>query len=200
MRGARAKKAEESSEKLLGAEKAGKAAGKAEKAGKATGKGAKTGVLVLALLVVVIGGVLFMGATAGWFLEAGKVVLSGEYYCGEERTGELTEMTVEEYEELVKEKKSFIMFVDQGGCYTAATMKEWLGDYTKEAGIRVLRMSFSEMKKTALYPEVVKHYPSVVIFREGQAVAALRADADEDAEMYNNEEAFRGWIEERVEV
>lgn len=167
------------------------------------GKGWKVAALVGGLVAVVVGGILFVGAAAGWFAGSEKVVLSSEYYCTssateEECPGELMSLSVPEYEGLIADKKSFILFVDQGGCYTAATLKGFLKNYLNEAGARAYTMMFSEMKETSLYPDAVKYYPSVVIVSEGRVVAALHADAEEDADAYNKEEAFlewmRGWV------
>ena len=59
-------------------------------------------------------------------------------------------------------------------------------------------MSFSELKETGLYPEVVKYYPSVVIVGEGEPVVALRADKDEDAEVYNSRAALFEWLDRYI--
>ena len=148
--------------------------------------------LVAALVLVVTGVVLFVGAVGGWF-SGGKVVLDAEYYCTD-CDGELIGLIGEEYEQLVSEKKSFVVLVDQGGCTTAERLKEYMKDYAKDKGIIAYRMMFADVKKGSLH-EYVKYYPSVVVVSNGRVRGYLRADSDDDAKMYNDYEAFRRWME-----
>lgn len=148
--------------------------------------------LVLLLLIVVGGTILFVGATSGWF-SGGKVVLDTEYYCGENCDGEMMELSRAEYEDLVKEGKSFVVFIDQSGCTTADRLRGYVADYAREAGIKVYRMMFSEARETSLH-DYVKYYPSVAVVSHGKVVTWLRADSDEDADYYNDSEAFSEWL------
>ena len=84
--------------------------------------------------------------------------------------------------------------MDQNGCETADTVREFVKDWATEKKVKVLRIMFSKMKETSLH-EYVKYYPSVVVISEGRPIGYLRADNNEDAEMYNNYEVFKGWIE-----
>lgn len=145
--------------------------------------------LIIALVVVLIGGVVFVGAVSGWFDDP-KITLDSEYY-GE--GAEFMELTAGEYEGLVEAKKSFLVFVDQGGCTTADRLREYVTQYMTETGILVYRMMFAEVKESSLHSEV-KYYPSVAVISKGKVVGYLRADADEDAEAYNNFDAFKEWI------
>lgn len=145
--------------------------------------------LIVALVVVLIGGVVFVGAVSGWFDDP-KITLDSEYY-GE--GAEFMELTAGEYEGLVGAKKSFLVFVDQGGCTTADRLREYVTQYMTETGILVYRMMFAEVKESSLHSEV-KYYPSVAVISKGKVVGYLRADADEDAEAYNSYDAFKEWI------
>lgn len=145
--------------------------------------------LVVALIVVLFGGVLFMGAASGWFDDP-KVKLDAEYYAD---GAEFMELTAGEYEGLVGAKKSFVVFVDQDGCTTADRLREYVTRYMTETGILTYRMMFAEVKESSLH-EQVKYYPSVAIVSRGKVVAYLRADVDEDAEAYNNYDAFKEWM------
>ena len=148
--------------------------------------------LVLLLLIVVGGTILFVGATSGWF-GSGKVVLDAEYYCGEDCDDEMMELSGAKYEDLVKEGKSFVVFVDQSGCTTADRLRGYVTDYAHKVGIKVYRMMFSEARETSLH-DYVKYYPSVAVVSHGKVVAWLRADSDEDADYYNDNEAFNKWL------
>ena len=145
--------------------------------------------LVIALVAVLMGGVLFVGAVSGWFDDP-KVKLDAEYYAD---GAEFMELSAEEYDGLVKAKKSFVVFVDQDGCTTADRLREYVARYMAEMGILTYKMMFSELKETSLH-EQVKYYPSVVAVDRGVVRAYLRADSDDDAEAYNNYDAFKEWM------
>ena len=157
--------------------------------GKRPKKQIKTGWLIVALLVVIVGGVVFVGAVGGWF-DAKKVRLDADYYAD---GAEYMEISADEYEGLVANKKSFVVMIDQNGCTTADTMREYVTRYMTETGIKVYKMMFEDLKNTTLH-DTVKYYPSVVIVNKGQVAGYLRADSDEDAGAYNNYDEFRKWM------
>ncbi|MBQ6461127.1 hypothetical protein IJJ36_01685, partial [Candidatus Saccharibacteria bacterium] len=97
-------------------------------------------------------------------------------------------------EKKVAEKKSFVVFIDQGGCTTADRLRGFVKDYASSHGFKVYRMMFEEMKKTSLH-DFVKYYPSVAVISRGKVVGYLRADADEDSDAYNNYDAFLTWMQ-----
>ena len=148
--------------------------------------------LIIALVVVLFGGLLFVGAVSGWF-DNSKVVLDAEYLCKDDCDGEYLELSKEDYEKLIKDEKSFIVFIDQGGCKTADTLRSFMVDFARSKGIKVYKMMFEDEKETSLH-DTVKYYPSVVMISNGKVVGYLRADSDEDAPMYNNYEDFEKWI------
>ena len=148
--------------------------------------------LVIALVVVLFGSILFVGAVSGWF-DSGKVALDAEYVCGGNCDGEYIELDAAGYQELVEARKSFVVFVDQGGCTTADKLRGFVADYARERGIKVYRMMFEQVKESSLH-EYVKYYPSVAMVSKGHVVGYLRADSDEDASAYNDYTAFQGWM------
>ena len=148
--------------------------------------------LVMALIVVVLGSILFVGAASGWF-DSHKVKLDAEYYAD---GAEFMELTAGEYEGLIEAKKSFVVMVDQSGCTTADRLREYVTRYMTETGILVYKMMFAEVKESSLH-EKVKYYPSVAVIDKGKVAAYLRAD--EDAEVYNNYNAFREWMEKYLQ-
>ena len=97
--------------------------------------------LVGLLVLVVGGGILFMGAVSGWF-DHSKVVIDGEYNC-EEDCDNFIDINAEEYEKLINEKKSFVLLVDQNGCTTADRVRDFMKNWTLENKKRVNRIMFS---------------------------------------------------------
>lgn len=151
--------------------------------------------LIVVLVVVLIGSVVFVGAVSGWFDDT-RVTVNDEYICVDD-CGELMELTAEEYGRLIEEKKSFVVFVDQGGCTTADRLREYVRDWSKESGVRVYGMMFKDMKESLL-AGFVEYYPSVALVSRGKVVTWLRADSDEDADVYNDYDVFRGWMKDHI--
>ena len=149
--------------------------------------------LIVGLFVVVGGAVLFVVAVSGGFDRVPKAEIDSEYQCGDNCDGEYVELSAEEYEKMIADKKSFVVLVDQGGCKTADRMKEFVKEFAKEKGIKIFKMMFEDVKKTSLHDNV-KYYPSVAVISNGQVIGNLRADADEDADAYNGKEAFETWV------
>ena len=154
-------------------------------------KGLGVAGLIVLLVAVLLGGVLFVGAVSGWFEDDFNVVLDAEYLGTFEG---FNDITAEEYEELARNQRSFVVLVDQGGCTTADKLRGFVKDWATDAGVKVQRIMFSEIKETSLH-DSVKYYPAVAIISRGKVVGFLRADSDEDADKYNDFEAFKGWIE-----
>ena len=154
--------------------------------------------LFLGLVAVVGGAILFVGAVSGWFGDsmAPKTTLSPEYLA--EGTPVLMDLSPEEYENLISEQKSFVVFVDQAGCKTAVNLKGFLESYMKEHHFSAYRLMFSELKGTSLH-NYVKYYPSIAIIDRGKVRTYLRADVDEDAEEYNSKAALAEWLDENLE-
>lgn len=152
--------------------------------------------LVGLLILVVVLPLLFVGAVAGWFDGEGRVAIDADEYC--EGCGEqMVDISGEEYEQMVRDGRSFMVFVDQENCTTADKLEGFLQNYARENGLRVYRIQFSVAKETSMH-ESVKYYPSVVVVDRGSIVQYLRADSDEDAHVYNDEGAFREWAGEIV--
>lgn len=154
-------------------------------------------VLVLALVAVVLGSVLFVGAVSGWFNGEQMAEIDSEFYCSSKCYLELDDISVEEYNEMVNAGKSFVVVVDQGGCTTADRIKEYAEKYSNKRFFKIFKIMYSGVKETDL-KEAVKYYPSVAVISKGKVIKALRADSDEDAPMYNNYDDFEKWLNKYV--
>lgn len=154
--------------------------------------------LIVALVIVLFGSILFVGATSGWF-DNDEAILDNEYICQDNCDGEYTELDAAGYEDLIGSHKSFLVFVDQPECTTADRLRTFLTDYAKERQIRPYRMLFSETKNSSLH-DSVKYYPSVAIISKGKVIGAMQADSDADAPAYNDYGAFKEWISRYLKV
>ena len=166
--------------------------------------------LLTALIVVVGGGFLFVGAAAGWFSGPQTVTLDAEYYTAsspfadpsnpspDNQDGDFLELlTAEKYQELVDAQKSFLLFVDQTNCSNADRLRGYIADYAAETGVKPYRIMFSTLKDTPLYDQV-KYYPSVVLVSDGQPVQYLDPSSDADTEEYNDYAAFKTWLDQSL--
>lgn len=171
-----------------------KSVGKKSVNKKSVGKKKQIVGLILALILVVGGGVLFVGMTAGWF-SSPVVRVDAEYFCSSDC--DFDDLSIDEYEQMVKDKKSFVVFVDQNGCKTADNLEGFVKDYAGAHGFKVFRLMFEEMKKTSMH-ESVKYYPSVVLVSGGKVTYWLRGDSDEDAPMYNDYDEFKKWMDGKM--
>lgn len=154
-------------------------------------KNLKVWQLIIGLVLVVGGSALFVIGVSGG-LGGEKAELDAEYKCNDCEF-EYMELTPEEYERLIADKKSFVVMVDQGGCTTADRLKGFLKDFATDKGIKAYRVIFGDMKKTSLN-DFVKYYPSVVVISRGKVIGWLKADSDDDSDAYNKYEAFESWI------
>ena len=106
----------------------------------------------------------------------------------------MVKISAKSYDKMIKEKQSFVVFVDQDGCHTAERLREFAAEYNQATGLVFERVMFADIKETKLY-ESVKYYPSVAVIKNGEVVTWLKADSDEDAARYNDYEEFKNWLD-----
>ena len=151
-------------------------------------------VLLVAVIAATVGFALLIVFTSG----PGKIKLTDDFLCKEEYCN-FYNIEPEEYNEMVAKKESFVIFIDQGGCRTASTLREIVSEYMDEYKVIFAKMSFSDMKETSL-SENIKFYPSVAIINKGELVAFLHADSDEDVDYFSDSVAFFSWISQYLLV
>lgn len=159
-------------------------------------KSTRVAIIAAGGVVVVTEAVILAGSLNGWFRGEPvrpQVEISSEYVCGTEGAEEFINLTPEEYEKLVSNEKSFVIFVDQDGCTTADGLRGRIIEYAKLKGIKINRIMFSDMKETSLHDKI-RFYPSVAVVSGGDVVAYLRSDSDADAPVYNDYNALEEWL------
>ncbi len=117
-----------------------------------------------------------------------KFRLSDEYYG---KSG-LTEIDTGELEELIREKKTFAMFVYQPACRASDDFEKILTEFSEKNQISFEKIAFSKLKDSGLV-EGLKYYPSAMIYHDGKVVDFLRADDDEDTAAYETLDGFEEW-------
>lgn len=150
----------------------------------------------LILAIVALGVVMAVAGGLGLMiiLRPKPVTLEQEYY----QSSEMLSLNKAEYEELLAQKKSFVVLVDNPGCTTTQRMREMMANFPDELDFSYYQFMWPEVEKSSLH-EYVKYYPSVVIIDDGRVAYYLRADADEDARYYNSAEDLKNWLKQRID-
>ncbi len=130
----------------------------------------------------------------GCTVQQQKFALEKEYY----ETSELVELDLNTYEKLVKEKKSFLLFIYQPLCATSDTFEKIVKEFSSTYQLTIYQMPFSLVKESNL--EKIQYYPSFVIFHEGEVVDFLEADKEEDKDQYKNLDALYNWVTNYVTI
>lgn len=129
-------------------------------------------------------------ATCGIYAATHQTFLLDQAYYG---SSEQINIDAAEYEQLVDEKASFVLFVDMTGCITAEGLRTMTSEIAAENQIQFLHIMWPEAKTTSLHGPV-KYYPSIVIVHNGEIVDFLQADSDEDAKYYNSKDELANWL------
>ena len=105
----------------------------------------------------------------------------------------IIEIDNNKFNELVQNKKSFVVFIYDPICITSNNFSEILTEFSSDNQIKFYKMSFENMKSTELNNKI-KFYPSLVLINKGKLVDYLDAESDEDKEYYKNIDAFEKWF------
>jgi len=163
-------------------------------------KGRQIILLAAAALTVFVGSIVFVGAAAGWFSSkeptplpaAKKITLSSEYI----NNSGIKEISQEDYQKLVEDKKSFILLSHLPDCQ--AKIMQYTKDYAAEYNIVINDINWSTFREIAK-DSSVKYAPTVIIVSEGRIVEHLRSDSDADTAKYNDYNEFKNWLNSLVE-
>ena len=140
------------------------------------------------IIVLILVSLLLVGCN-------GKIRLEDKYY----KRSEFIDIDHSKVEDLIKSKENFVVFIYQPMGTMSSDFEKLLDEYMDIRKISIYKMSFTDMKKTSL-KDIVKFYPSFIIFKDGEVVDFLDADSDEDTKKYKELDAFKEWFESYVEV
>lgn len=118
-----------------------------------------------------------------------KFSIEKEYY----KESKYIDVNSEDIKELKENKKSFIVFTYNNYCMLEIPCDEIFKKVMNKYNISFLYLPYEEMKNTFIYDEV-KLAPSVILIKEGEIVAYLNAESDEDLIKYQDTEEFEKWL------
>lgn len=123
-----------------------------------------------------------------------KFGLSEEMYA----KGELVEITASEFDELVAQKKSFVVVLHMVICPAEFPVTNSAKQLAHDEKMTIYSLVEEEFRQTFL-AQKIKYLPSVALIREGELVDFLDAEADEDVKYYKTSEGLKAWIGKWVE-
>ena len=153
----------------------------------------KKGWIISIIIGAVVAAAITVEAVIMINISGGRFRLDADDY------GESVEVYIDdkEYTEMISQKRSFIVMVDKPGCVTTSDISDWLQKYPDEMKFKYYNLRWSYAKKTSLH-DYVKFTPSIALIREGEVVAWLRADSDEDKSYYEDSEALKSWLKKYI--
>lgn len=111
----------------------------------------------------------------------------------------ITEIDVDTFKELEKDKKEFAIFVYLPGCTSCAQFKEVLEEFCENYQLEFYSISINDVKNTSIL-EHIKYAPSMLIYKDGKVVDALDATSDDDKAELTEVDSFKTWLEEYIYI
>ena len=123
---------------------------------------------------------------------SGLSVAKAESAAPEHAEG-LVEITAEEFQQMVRAKKSFVAIAHMTICSAEYPLTTVAKQLAREENMKIYALPEEEFKKTGLAAEI-KYLPTAVIYKNGELVKYLDAGADEDMKYYQSKEGLAEWI------
>lgn len=102
-----------------------------------------------------------------------------------------------EYERMIADKRSFLVMVSQPGCVRTYDMSTWFLEYPEDMQFKYYSMSWAHAKETSLH-DYVKYAPSLAVIRDGEVIAWLDADSEEDSKYFGDPEGLKTWLKKYI--
>lgn len=119
--------------------------------------------------------------------------LDDKYY----NKGVSIEISSLDFEEKIKNKESFALFIHQPVCSKSYEFNKIQSLYQQENNMVFNKILFEDMKNTNLY-ETIKYYPSFAIFKDGKLIDYLDAESNDDILKYKDYDEFSKWFNSYV--
>lgn len=142
--------------------------------------------IVISVIVIIKRDLIFKTSNVLFYLD--------DKYYNKEVSIEISSL---EYEEKIKNKESFAVFIHQPACSKSYEFNKIQSLYQQKNNIVFNKMLFEEMKKTDLY-KTIKYYPSFAIFKDGKLIDYLNAESNDDILKYKDYEEFSKWFNSYV--
>jgi len=125
-----------------------------------------------------------------------KFSLEDKYY----NNGKIIQISGEEYNALIKEKESFIVFVHLPGvCLFNLPFAPIVEEYVSTANITIYSLNFKDIDNTNL-EEKIQYSPSVVLIKKGKINKYLDPNKESDLKYYKDINDFDNWINSYIKI
>ncbi len=147
-------------------------------------------IIIMIILVVLIG----IGSSIMYiYRDKEKFYLEDTYY----NKGGLKDTTIKEVNNLIKNKKSFILFTYNDFCSFSVPCDSVFEESSNKMNIEILQIPYRDFKKTVLNKKL-EYGPSVLIINKGKIVKYLDAEKDNDKELYQDTKKFNSWLQKYI--
>ena len=99
----------------------------------------------------------------------------------------------EEYESLIDNKESFVVYIYSPGCYACGLFKPVIEGFVEEENITIYQINAYYLSETSLV-EHVQYTPSVALFNQGSFYRLLDPIKAEDAPAFESINEFTNWF------
>ena len=107
------------------------------------------------------------------------------------------EINVSKFNNLINNKKSFIVFTYASFCPFSAPSDKVFKSVFEKNNMKLYAIGYDKLNGNDITNKV-SYAPSVMIFKKGKLVAYLDAEKDEDYNRYQNKKEFRNWLSKYV--
>lgn len=145
--------------------------------------------IILVLTIVIVYKLLFSKNNIEAFY------LEDKYY----ESNSMEEVDYKSVDRLMKNKENFIVFLYQPSCIVSADFESILNGFLKENQVKILKLSFSEIKDTKIGKKI-DFYPSFIIFNKGKIIDYLDVNSDDDISYFTSKDEFKNWLTTYVKL
>ena len=149
-------------------------------------------IIIIVVLVVLIG----IGSSIMYFSKKNEKFYLEDVYYSE---GCLKYTTIKEVNNLVKNKKSFVLFTYNDFCSFSVPCNSVFEEASNKMNIEILQIPYRDFKETVLHKKI-KYGPSVIIIKDGKVVKYLDAEKDKDKILYQDVSKFNTWLKKYIYI
>ena len=150
-------------------------------------------IIILSIIFIILGVIIIIERDLIFKTSNVLFYLDDKYY----NKGVSIEISSLEFEEKIKNKESFALFIHQPVCSKSYEFNKIQSLYQQENNMVFNKILFEDMKNTNLY-EIIKYYPSFAIFKDGKLVDYLDAESNDDILKYKDYDKFSKWFNSYV--
>lgn len=147
--------------------------------------------LQLTILILLL--IIFASVGVFLYISNRPIKLSEESYS----RGDIISVPIAEVETLANDKKSFLVFISQPECRTADDFEKVINELISQTRLLIYKTDFMYLRDTELAPEV-RHYPSLLVFRDGKLLAFLDPSSDADTAAFKNPADLKSWLSKYI--